>query len=90
MPKIPPRALNAANRILASIPSTKWTPGERDHAAAIIGNETGQERALEACRLFLRGRKLMQEGDETGGAKWKEGQMLVELAEKEAELALRR
>ncbi len=88
--KIPPRALNAANRILARIPSTHWTPQERDVAAAIIGMETGQEKALEACRLFLKGRKLMQEGDKTGGAKWKEGQMFIELAEKEAELALRR
>ncbi len=51
--KIPPRALNAANRILARIPSTHWTPQERDVAAAIIGMETGQEKALEACRKLL-------------------------------------
>lgn len=82
--------MNAANRILARIPSTHWTPQERDVAAAIIGMETGQEKALEACRLLLAGLKLMREGGETGGAKYKEGQMKMELAEKEAELALRR
>jgi hypothetical protein len=51
--KIPPRALNAANRIIARIPATKWTPQERDLAAAIIANETGQERALDACRKLI-------------------------------------
>jgi hypothetical protein len=88
--KIPPRALNAANRILARIPSTKWTPAERDVAAAIIGNETGQERAIEVCKLLLEGRRLMHEGHETGGAVYKEGQLKIEAAEKMAELALRR
>ncbi len=88
--KIPPRAINAANRILVRIPATKWTPEDRDVAAALIAMETGQEKAIEACRLFLKGLKLLREGDETGGAKYKEGQMLMELAEKEAELALRR
>ncbi len=51
--KIPPRALHAANRILARIPSTHWNPQERDVAAGIIANETGQEKALDACRKLL-------------------------------------
>lgn len=53
MSHIPPRAVNAANRILVRLPETKWTPEQRDIAAAIIGNETGQERALDACRKLL-------------------------------------
>ncbi len=51
--KIPPRATNAANRILVRIPETKWTPEQRDIAATIIASETGQERALDACRKLL-------------------------------------
>lgn len=82
--KIPPRALNAANRILARIPSTHWTPQERDVAAGIIANETGQERAIEACKLLLASARLRDAGRDC------DSREKTAEAERMAELALRR
>ena len=53
MSNIPPRAVNAANRILTRLPETKWSPEQRDVAAAIIANEMGHDRAHDACRKLL-------------------------------------
>lgn len=58
---IPPKAALAANEIAVQVPGTKWTPQDRDLAAAIIGKYTKQEKAIEVCRelvaAFSRGRR---------------------------------
>lgn len=47
---IPPRALEAANAIVARVPGTTWTQQDRDLAAALIAQHTGQEKSLASCR----------------------------------------
>lgn len=58
---LPPRALEAANEIVARVPGTKWTQQDRDLAAALIAKHTGQEKALDVCRelisAFRRGKR---------------------------------
>ncbi len=51
---LPPRALEAANAIIARVPGTTWTPQDRDLAAALIGRHTGQEKAIEVCKMLRR------------------------------------
>lgn len=50
---LPPRALEAANEIVARVPRTTWTQQDRDLAAQLIAKHTGQEQALEVCRQLI-------------------------------------
>ncbi len=78
---LPPKAVEAANEIAARVPNTKWTPQDRDLAAALIGKYTKQEKALDAC-IALNAAVAARKNNDliTYIAKMKEAKELARLA----------